>query len=152
MKLASGISPVVLLQRMGLNVALGTDSVASNNDLNMLSEMRLASLLAKVSTLDPVCLNTDETLALATSHGAKALGIENKVGTLATGKSADFIAMNLDAIETLPVNDPLVQIIYSSARQQVTDVWVAGKQLLKNKELLTLDEDELKAKARRWKP
>lgn len=151
MKLASGICPVPTLQSMGLNVALGTDSVASNNDLNMLNEMRTATLLAKVATGDPTCMNTDDTFAMASANGAKALGISHITGTLAAGKSADFIAMNLDAFETLPVYEPMVQIIYSSSREQVTDVWVAGKQLLKNRELLTLDEEALKAKARSWK-
>lgn len=151
MKLASGICPVPTLQSMGLNVALGTDSVASNNDLNMISEMRTATLMAKVATRDPVCLNTDQTFAMGSYNGAKALGIDQLAGTLAVGKSADFIAINLDAVETLPVFHPLTQIIYSSGRQQVTDVWVAGKQLLKNRELLTLDEEALKATARAWK-
>lgn len=151
MKLASGVCPVVDLQNLGLNVALGTDSVASNNDLNMLNEMRTATFLAKVTRQDPVCLNVNETLAMASLNGAKALGIDQVVGTLKAGKAADFIAINLDEIETLPVFDPLVQIIYSSSRHQVTDVWVAGKQLLKNRELLTIDEQALKAKARLWK-
>lgn len=151
MKLASGICPVSKLHTMGLNVALGTDSVASNNDLNMINEMRTAAFLAKVSQQDPVCLNVNETLAMASLNGAKALGMDHIIGSLTPGKSADFIAVNLDEIETLPVHDPLVQIIYSSSRQQVTDVWVAGKQLLKNRELLTVDEEALKAKARLWK-
>lgn len=151
MKLASGVCPVIDLQNLGLNVALGTDSVASNNDLNMLNEMRTATFLAKVMRQDPVCLNVNETLAMASINGAKALGIDQVVGTLKAGKAADFIAINLDEIETLPVFDPAVQIIYSSSRHQITDVWVAGKQLLKNRELLTIDEEALKAKARLWK-
>lgn len=151
MKLASGICPVAKLQGLGLNVALGTDSVASNNDLNMLSEMRTAAFLAKVSTYDPVCMKVTDAFSMASLNGAKALGVDQFIGSLAPGKAADFIAMNLDEIETLPVHDPLVQMIYSSSRHQVTDVWVAGKQLLKNRELLTLDEEALKAKARLWK-
>lgn len=151
MKLASGICPVSTLQARGLNVALGTDSVASNNDLNMLHEMRTATLMAKVATRDPVCLNTHDTYAMGSLNGAKALGISHITGTLESGKAADFIAMDLDAIETLPVHDPLVQVIYSSGRHQVTDVWVAGKQLMKNRELLTLDEEALRAKARAWR-
>ncbi|PJD92521.1 MAG: N-ethylammeline chlorohydrolase [Legionella sp.] len=152
MKLASGICPIDRLKALGLNVALGTDSVASNNDLNMISEMRTATFLSKVSTLNPVSYNVDDTLALATLNGAKALGIDHIVGSLKQGKAADFIAINLDEIETLPVYDPLIQTIYSSSRQQVTDVWVAGKQLMKNRELLTLDEQALKEKARFWRP
>lgn len=151
MKLASGVCPVIDLQNLGMNVALGTDSVASNNDLNMINEMRTATFLAKVTRQDPVCLNINDTLAMASLNGAKALGIDHIVGSLKAGKAADFIAINLDEIETLPVFDPLVQVIYSSSRHQVTDVWVAGKQLLKNRELLTIDEEALKAKARLWK-
>lgn len=151
MKLASGICPVPALQGLGLNIALGTDSVASNNDLNMINEMRTAAFLGKVATQDPVCLNVHETFALASLNGATALGVDHIIGSLRTGKSADFIAINLDEVETLPVFDPLVQIIYSSGRHQITDVWVAGRQLLKNRELLTIDEDALKAKVRAWK-
>ncbi len=150
MKLASGICPVEKLLNNGLNVALGTDSVASNNDLDMFSEMRTATFLSKVSTMDPTSLNSEQTLAMATIHGAKALGLEQEIGTLESGKSADFIAVNLNDIETLPVYDPIVQIVYASNRQQVNDVWVAGKQLMKNRQLLTLNELELKEKARYW--
>ena len=150
MKLASGICPVKQLQAMGISVALGTDSVGSNNDLDMISEMRSATFLSKISTLDSLSLKADETIQLATINGAKALGIDAFVGTLTTGKAADLIAINLNKLETLPVYNPAVQIVYSSNRDQVTDVWVAGKQLLKNRILLTLDEEELKESARRW--
>jgi len=119
--------------------------------LNMISEMRTATFLSKVSTLNPVSCNADETLELATLNGAKALGMEHLIGSLKKGKAADFIAINLDEIETLPVFDPVVQTIYSSSRQQVSDVWVAGRQLMKDRQLLTLNEAELKEKARRWR-
>jgi 5-methylthioadenosine/S-adenosylhomocysteine deaminase len=150
MKLASGICPVNTLNKMHLNVALGTDSVASNNDLDMLGEMRSATMLSKISTLDATSLNTSETLRLATLNGAKALQIESITGSLIKGKAADFIAIQLNDIESLPLYDPLVQMIYSASRHQVTDVWVAGKQLMKNRMLLTLDEAALKEKAQRW--
>ena len=150
MKLASGICPVNKLIERGVNVALGTDSVASNNDLDMISEMRTASLLSKIDTMSPLSLKANETIELATLNGAKVLGMDNKIGSLEVGKAADFIAIQLDDIETLPVYDPMVQIVYSCNRHQVTDVWVAGKQLMKNRVLLTLNEAELKEKARRW--
>ena len=150
MKLASGICPIEKLSKKGLNVALGTDSVASNNDLDILSEMQTATLLAKISAMDPTSLNADQTLALATINGAKALGIDHQIGTLETGKSADFIAICLDDVATLPVYDPLVQIIYSCHRQQVTHVWVAGQSLMKDRQLQTLDEQALKSKAQYW--
>lgn len=150
MKLASGICPVTALQKQGLTVALGTDSVASNNDLDMISEMRTASFLSKCSTLNPESLSAPQTLQLATQNGAKALGVDQMQGTLEKNKAADFIAINLDTIETLPIYHPISQIVYSSSRNQITDVWVAGRQLLKNRTLTTLNEEELKEKARYW--
>ncbi|MDF1646758.1 MAG: TRZ/ATZ family hydrolase [Legionellaceae bacterium] len=148
MKLASGICPVDKLRDIGVNVALGTDSVASNNDLDMLSEMRSASLLAKISTLNPESLKAHEALELATINGAKAIGLEHTTGSLEVNKAADFIAINMQDIEMLPVFEPEAQVVYSSNRQQVSDVWVSGKQLMKNHELLTIDEQALKQKAK----
>lgn len=150
MKLASGICPVEKLKSHDINVALGTDSVASNNDLDMISEMRSAAFVSKLSTHNPESLTAQESMALATLHGARALGIDHFTGSLAAGKAADMIAIHLDTIETLPTYHPISQIVYSASRQQVTDVWVAGKQLMKNRKLLTLDEEELLAKARFW--
>jgi 5-methylthioadenosine/S-adenosylhomocysteine deaminase len=147
MKLASGICPVAKLRDAGVNVALGTDSVASNNDLDMLSEIRSASLLSKISTLNPESLKAHEALALATMNGAKAMGLDKTIGSLEVNKAADFIAINMNDIEMLPVFEPEAQVVYSSNRQQVSDVWVDGKQLMKNRKLLTLDEQELKRKA-----
>jgi len=147
MKLASGICPVGKLRDAGVNVALGTDSVASNNDLDMLSEMRSASLLSKISTLNPESLKAHEALSLATINGAKAMGLDKTIGSLEVNKAADFIAINMNDIEMLPVFEPEAQVVYSSNRQQVSDVWVNGKQLMKNRKLLTIDEQELKRKA-----
>jgi 5-methylthioadenosine/S-adenosylhomocysteine deaminase len=150
MKLASGACPVDKFQQMGINVALGTDGAASNNDLNMLGEMRSAAFLAKLSTKNPATLPTQNVLQMATLNGAKALGLDQVIGSLTVGKAADFIAINLDEIETLPTYHPESHVIYAASRNQVTDVWVAGKQLMKNRELLTLNEKEIKAKARYW--
>ncbi|MDX1901673.1 MAG: TRZ/ATZ family hydrolase [Gammaproteobacteria bacterium] len=150
MKLASGVCPVTHLQSLGLNVALGTDGAASNNDLDMISEMRSAALLAKVSTRDPQALSAQHAFSLATINGAKALGVDHFTGSLQKGKAADCIAIKLDEIETLPLYHPTSQIVYAASRNQVTDVWVAGKQLLKNRILTTLDESELKKSVHRW--
>jgi 5-methylthioadenosine/S-adenosylhomocysteine deaminase len=150
MKLASGACPIHILKDAGLNIALGTDGVASNNDLDMIGEMRAASFLSKLSTLNPQALTAAEAFQLATINGAKALGIDHITGSLKKGKAADFIAINLDEIETQPLYHPISQIVYSASRHQVTDVWVAGKRLMKNRELLTLDEKEIKAKAKYW--
>jgi 5-methylthioadenosine/S-adenosylhomocysteine deaminase len=150
MKLASGNCPTSQLQTLGINIALGTDSAASNNDLNMLEEMRTAALVAKLTTLDPENMSAPDALKLATINGAKALGIESITGSLKIGKAADFIAVDLDRIETQPVYHPISQIVYAASRSQITDVWVAGKQLLKNRQLTTLDEGELIQKAKYW--
>jgi 5-methylthioadenosine/S-adenosylhomocysteine deaminase len=150
MKLASGICPVTALQKRGIHVALGTDSVASNNNLDMLGEMRTAAFLAKHHTEDSTSLSAETVLKMATLEGARALGVDHLIGSLTKGKSADFIAINLDCIETLPVYHPISQIVYAASSHQVTDVWVSGKQLLKNRALQTLDEGELKSKANYW--
>ncbi|MDR3477954.1 MAG: TRZ/ATZ family hydrolase [Gammaproteobacteria bacterium] len=150
MKLASGACPVVALQKQGLNVALGTDGAASNNDLNMLGEMRSANFLAKLVTQNPIALPAHETITMATLNGAKALGLDHITGSLTVGKAADFIATKLDEIETLPIYHPASHLVYAASRNQVTDVWVAGKQLMKKRKLLTLDEKEIKAKAIYW--
>jgi 5-methylthioadenosine/S-adenosylhomocysteine deaminase len=151
MKLASGICPVEKLTKLGVNVALGTDGAASNNDLDMISEMRTAAFLAKLSTEDAKALPAEKALQMATLNGAKALGIDHLTGSLTIGKAADFIAIDLDRIETQPVYDPAAQIVYASSRDQVTDVWVGGKQLLKNRKLLTLDEKAILEKAKNWR-
>jgi 5-methylthioadenosine/S-adenosylhomocysteine deaminase len=150
MKLASGIAPLDKFKIAGVNVALGTDGAASNNDLDMLGEMRTAAFLAKANTHNPTSLKASEALQMATINGAKALNIDKVTGSLTIGKSADFIAINLDEMETLPVYHPDSQIVYAASRHQVTDVWVKGKQLMKNRELLTLDEEKLKATAKNW--
>lgn len=149
-KLGSGNFPLQKYKEIDLNIALGTDGVASNNDLNMIGEMHSASQLAKICSGDPKTLPVHEVLAMGTVNGAKALGIDHLTGSLAKGKSADFIAINLAEIETIPLYHPASQIIYSASREQVTDVWVAGKQLMKNRKLLTLDEEQIKAKTREW--
>lgn len=151
MKLASGACPVEQFQKIGLNVALGTDGAASNNDLDMMSEMRSAAFLSKLVTKNPESLSAQEAITLATLNGAKALGIEQVTGSLKAGKSADFIAVKLDEIETQPLYHPESHLVYAASRQQVTDVWVAGKQLMKNRQLTTLDEKELIAKAQYWR-
>lgn len=150
MKLASGVCPVTKFIDLKLNVALGTDGAASNNDLDMLGEMRSAAFLSKLSTHDPTSLSAAETMTLATLNGARALGIDQLTGSLKPGKAADFIALNLNEIETLPLYHPASQIVYAATRNQVTDVWVNGKQLLKSRQLLTLNEEELKDKASFW--
>ncbi len=144
MKLASGICPVTKLIKAGVNVALGTDSSSSNNDLDMFGEMRSAALLAKISTMDATVLSADQVLQMATINGARALGIDDITGSLEVGKSADIVAVNFDSIEMLPVYNPVSHLVYSCSRENVTDVWVAGKQRLTDNVLNTIDETKLK--------
>ncbi|MAA73780.1 MAG: N-ethylammeline chlorohydrolase [Salinisphaeraceae bacterium] len=151
MKLASGICPTAALLAAGVNVALGTDGAASNNDVDMFGEMRSAALLGKVGSGDAAALPAAAVLQMATLNGARALGLEDDIGSLETGKSADLCAINLDTPETRPVYDPISQIVYAAGREQVTDVWVAGKQLMASRQLKTLDSDRLARTAEDWR-
>ncbi len=151
LKLASGYCPVHELLRKGVNVALGTDGAASNNDLDMLGEMRTAALLAKAVARDATALPAHTALRMATLNGAKALGLDARTGSLAPNKYADMAAVDLSGLGTQPVYDPVSQIVYAAGRNLVTDVWVAGKQLVKNRQLTTLDEAAILKKAQTWR-
>lgn len=150
MKLASGICPVDQLLDAGVNVAIGTDGAASNNDLNMLAELQTAALLAKVNSLNPEALSAEKSLYAATMGGAKALGIDSLVGSIEVGKQADLVSIDLNTIETQPVYNPISQIVYSASREHVSHVWVAGKQLLKNRELTSLNKNQMLKIAQKW--
>lgn len=150
LKLASGFCPVARLIQAGVNVALGTDSAASNDDLNMLGEMRTCALLAKGISGSASAVPAAKALRMATLNGARALGLERLFGSLVPGKSADVVAIDLQAIETQPIYHPLSQIVYAAAARQVTNVWVEGKHVLKGGILLTLDEDQLLHQAKQW--
>lgn len=150
MKLASGIARIPDLLKAGVNVALGTDGAASNNSLDMLSEMRLAALLAKVGSGNPTDVAAHTVLEMATINGARALGMEDKIGSVTVGKMADLIAIDLAEIETMPLYDPISHIVYAAGREQVTHVWVNGKMLLENRELLSISLDECMEKAAYW--
>jgi len=150
MKLASGIAPVAALRARGINVALGTDGAASNNRLDVLAEMRLASLLAKVSTCDAAALPAAEALRMATLGGAQALGLENEIGTLAPGKQADVVAIDLGGLDSQPVYDAVSHLVHVAARSDVTHAWVAGSAVVADRRLATLDEAGLLARAKMW--
>lgn len=143
LKLASGFCPVTRLLDAGMNVALGTDGAASNNDLDMLGEMRCAGLLAKGVAADPEVLPAAQLLEMATINGAKALGLDAEIGSLKVGKAADITAIDLQRIETMPVFDPVSQIAYSAGREQVSHVWVNGRMLLSDGELTSIDQGKL---------
>ena len=151
LKLASGFCPVSRLLDAGVNVALGTDGPASNNDLDILGEMKTAALLAKGVAGDARAVPAATALRMATLNGARALGLDQEIGSLEIGKSADIVALNLSDIETQPLFDPISDIVYAASRHQVSDVWVAGRRLLNKRELTTLDRDDIIARALAWR-
>ncbi len=150
MKLGSGIAPVAALQARGVNVALGTDGAASNNRLDILGEMRMASLLAKVGSGDPAVLPAQQALEMATLGGARALGLERIVGSLVPGKAADIVAVDLSAGELLPCYDPVSHLVHVAGREHVTDVWVGGERVVADRVLTRIDAAALTARAHSW--
>jgi 5-methylthioadenosine/S-adenosylhomocysteine deaminase len=151
MKLASGFSPVKQLLDHDINVALGTDGASSNNDQDMFGEMQTAALLAKAISGDASALPAMQALEMATINGARALGIDDITGSLAAGKSADIVAVDLDDIEHAPLFHVASQLVYTGSRQSVTDVWVNGRQLLREGQLTSLDRRAILEQARDWK-
>ena len=150
LKLASGFCPVTRLRAAGINVALGTDGAASNNDLDLLSEMRTAALLGKAVSGDAAALPAHDALHLATLAGACALGMEATIGSLIPGKAADVVAVDLSGIAAEPIYHPVSALVYATARTAVTDVWVAGRRVVQNRTLTTLDLDKVLATTRSW--
>lgn len=150
LKLASGFCPVDKLLKAGVNVAIGTDGAASNNDLDLFGETRIAALLAKGVAGDARALSAPQALHMATLAGAKALGMDTEFGSLVAGKSADFIAIDLDSVHTQPVYNVLSHLAYAAHGNQVTDVFVAGRALMRNRQLLTVDEVQAIRRANEW--
>ena len=150
LKLASGFCPVNQLLEQKINVALGTDGASSNNDLDMIGETQSAALLAKAVSADPSAMNAHQALYAATRAGAIALGLDQETGSIKTGKSADLVAIDLSDPATQPVFHPLSQLVYSASRNQVTDVWIAGNQVLKHRVLTKMDHDAVLSNAREW--
>lgn len=150
LKLASGFCPVERLWQAGVNVAIGTDGAASNNDLDLLGETRTAALLAKAVAGSATALNAHSALRMATLNGARALGLETQTGSLELGKLADMVAFDLSGLAQQPIYDPVSQLIYASGRDCVKHLWVGGKQLLEDGRLTRMDEGELITKARAW--
>jgi len=150
MKLASGAAPVAALLAAGVNVALGTDGAASNNRLDVLDEMRLASLLSKVTRADAASLPAATALRMATLNGARALGLDERIGSLVPGKDADVTAVRLADVETLPLYDPVSQLVNAAGREHVTDVWVAGERVLDERRLTRIDAGALMSRTRMW--
>ncbi|MBY6189680.1 TRZ/ATZ family hydrolase [Microbulbifer agarilyticus] len=151
LKLASGFTPVAKLLDADINVSIGTDGPASNNGIDMLMETNTAALLAKAVSGDASALPAHQALAMATINGARALGIDDVTGSLEIGKAADLCAIDLDALEQQPLHDPTSQLIYTANGHNVRNVWVAGKQLLKDRVLTTMNEAEVKQRAEIWR-
>jgi 5-methylthioadenosine/S-adenosylhomocysteine deaminase len=126
LKLASGIAPIAQLDRYGINIGIGTDGAASNNRLDMFAEMRLAALLAKGASGDASVLSAQTALRMATINAAKALGLDERIGSIEIGKEADLIAVRIGSPETMPCFDPISHLVYVSGREHVTHTWVAG--------------------------
>jgi 5-methylthioadenosine/S-adenosylhomocysteine deaminase len=150
LKLGSGFARTRDLSRAGINVALGTDGAAANNRLDVLSEARLAGLIAKGSHHDPSLFPAHQLIYMATLGGARALGLDHKIGSLQVGKQADLCAIRLDEAATLPVFDPASQIVHCAGRDQVTDVWVGGQRVVKMKHLMQISQEEIYLKAKTW--
>lgn len=145
LKLASGFAPIARMLELQVNVGIGTDGTASNNDLDMIEEMRLATFIAKATTSDPTALPARQALAMCTSMGAKALHIEDLTGSLVAGKRADLILMDISGVHNSPrfrrdPNGIYAQIVFAAKSTDITDVMVNGKWLMQNKQLLTVDE------------
>jgi 5-methylthioadenosine/S-adenosylhomocysteine deaminase len=152
LKLASGIAPVAALLAKGVNVGLGTDSVASNNRLDMLSEMRLSALLAKGFSEDATAVPAYQALQMATINAAKAMGMDHKIGSIEVGKFADLTAVRLSDLETLPYYDPIAHMVYSCGREQVSHTWVAGELRYSNGVFTNIEPTELKEIIQTWQP
>jgi len=150
LKLASGICPLAALLEAGINVSLGTDGVASNNDLDLLAEAQTAALLAKGISGNAEAVNAFQALEMMTINGAKALGMEKCIGSIEPGKAADFCALDLSCPETQPLHHVVSQVIYAASRRQVSDVWVAGRRVLESGQLTSIDLEETTSQARQW--
>jgi len=152
MKLGMGVTPVLALLAQGVNVALGTDGPASNNDLDMLEETRLATLLQKSHHLDPVALPAEAALRLATQGGAKALGFPNS-GVIAPGRAADLVLLDFRKPHLRPRHNLLSNVVYSAKSPDISHVLVDGRVLMRDGILTTLDEERIlfEAERRAWR-
>ncbi len=151
LKLASGMAPVARMLSRGTNVGIGTDGAASNNRLDLWEEKRLAALLAKGASGNPEAIPEHQALRMATLNGAKALGLDDRIGSLEIGKQADIVAVDMSGANTQPCYDVVSQLVYSAGRGEVSDVWIAGRQVLSGHRCLSLDEAAVLHRARIWR-
>jgi 5-methylthioadenosine/S-adenosylhomocysteine deaminase len=148
MKIASGISPIVEMLQAGVRIGLGTDGAASNNDLDMWEEMRLAALLQKVDRMNPTVMPASTVLGMATSGGAIAIGLGDAVGSIEVGKRADIIQVAFDDVHHVPTYDVISHLVYVTDEQDIASVVVDGKVLMRNGEILTIDTERVTAEAK----
>lgn len=151
LKLASGFCPTAALRARGINVGLGTDGASSNNDLDLIGEMRTAALIGKAVARDAAALPATEALHMATLGSARALGMADDVGSIEPGKFADLTAVSLADLDVQPVYNPVSALVYAATRKHVSDVWVAGQTLLQDGRLTTLDPEAAAASAAVWR-
>ncbi len=151
MKLASGVAPVTRMLALGIAVGLGPDGPASNNDLNLFEEMDLAAKLQKVTRMDPQALPASTALEMATMGGARVLGMEREIGSLEAGKRADMIVVRLDRPNAAPLYDPVSQMVYALKGEDVRDVMVNGRPVVRDARILTLNEASILAKAAEYR-
>ncbi|MEM7304623.1 MAG: TRZ/ATZ family hydrolase [Pseudomonadota bacterium] len=150
MKLSNGFCPTQKLLDHGIRLAIGTDGCASNDDLDMFSEMQSASLLAKGISGEPTAFSAQQAIQAVTIDAARALGLADEIGSLQKDKSADIIAIRCDTVESLPIYDIYSHLVYSTSRERVCDAFVAGRQLLRDRALTSVSEDEIITKAQHW--
>jgi len=143
LKLGSGIAPIPELLKQNITVALGTDSAASNNNLDLFEELRLAALIHKGVNRDSTLIDALTAIKMATINGAKALFIDAKTGSLTIGKKADLIMLDLNRPHFHPLYDPISHLTYTASGADVTDTFVSGKQLMRNRELIYIDEERI---------
>ncbi|TAM58737.1 MAG: TRZ/ATZ family hydrolase [Rhodanobacter sp.] len=151
LKLASGFCPAEKFRRAGVNLAIGTDGCASNNDLDMFGEMRTAAQLAKAVAQDAAAFDAAYALRAATLHGARAMGLDAQVGSIETGKQADLAAVRLSDLESQPLFHVISQLVYATGRHQVSDVWIAGRRKLADRVLTGIDTAAVLARTRAWR-
>jgi cytosine/adenosine deaminase-related metal-dependent hydrolase len=148
-KLASGVCKVPQMLASGVNVALGCDGGPSNNDYDLVREMKLAAIIHKAVALDPLIVPAETVLEMATINGARALGLEHEIGSLEVGKKADLIVVDLNRLHTTPSPNPISTLVYAATGNEVDTVMVDGQLVVQHGQLLTMDEEEVKAQARR---
>ena len=151
MKLASGAAPLKHILEMGITVGLGTDGAASNNTLDLFSDMRACALMHKVNNFDPTAISAREVVKMATIDGAKVIGEDKEIGSLETGKKADIITINLNKPHLVPIFNPYSHLVYCVNSGDVENVIVGGKVIMKNRDVKTLDEEKILTEAKKFK-